>query len=165
MGLSGLSLWQQAAASSFYTPFGVTLFGTPFRLLGLRSRVEFLYALRRDLVWDGVWVAHSTRLSEFLYALRRDLVWDVITPKGETINGRRAKFLYALRRDLVWDEASKQVIPARISSFYTPFGVTLFGTRSQQPSPAACPYKFLYALRRDLVWDSTCVGPTLPSSS
>ena len=42
----------RARRSGFYTPYGVTSFGTPRCPPAPGSCPGFLYALRRDLVWD-----------------------------------------------------------------------------------------------------------------
>ena len=140
----------------FYTPYGVTSFGTVAEVADGVSPKAFLYALRRDLVWDILALCGVPKADrQFLYALRRDLVWDadnmhnclVLTPD---------RFLYALRRDLVWDRATEASPSCRSSGFYTPYGVTSFGTRRWHALlEAFMSITFLYALRRDLVWDTS----------
>jgi hypothetical protein len=48
----------QVVSSRFYTPCGVTLFGTAMTISAIDTRLydEFLYALRRDLVWNPILV-------------------------------------------------------------------------------------------------------------
>ena len=117
---------------SFYTPFGVTLFGTAGARMAQCHERKFLYALRRDLVWDFNTIGRNNLagdLDAFLYALRRDLVWDS-TNSSDRIGMRSLGFLYALWRDLVWDCILDPTCGPRFRQrcFYTPFGVTLFGT-------------------------------------
>ena len=71
----------------------------------------------------------KVHLCSFLYALRRDLVWNYDAYHPE-MHSRRYVFLYALRRDLVWNtwlsnDGSQEFT---ITRFYTPYGVTSFGT-------------------------------------
>jgi len=132
----------------------VTLFGTASYPPPWEPESEFLYALQRDLVWDGylrrsqggdfrfytpfgvtlfgtfqVLPAPMTISGvKFLYALRRDLVWDLIVV-DVAVKAHGDTFLYALRRDLVWDLPWCPSAASRPTGFYTPFGVTLFGTR------------------------------------
>ncbi len=61
----------------FYTPCGVTLFGT-WKFNADGQGFEFLYALWRDVVWNAVALAAVIALVSvlFLYALWRDVVWN-----------------------------------------------------------------------------------------
>ena len=83
----------------------MTSFGTTQYAL-FATYYEFLYALRRDFVWNN-WLNNTTSVSaRFLYALRRDLVWNQINviPKYQRVIG----LLYALRRDFVWNPTSSE---------------------------------------------------------
>jgi hypothetical protein len=95
------------------------------------------------------------RLRKFLYALWRDVVWDAIPTI--IVNEDSTGFLYALWRDVVWDLSAANDFSEPGNSFYTPCGVTLFGT-----ALVAVMYflvgLFLYALWRDVVWDPTPSG-------
>ena len=91
-------------SSGFYTPVGVTSVGT--HATGTFVRIAmiaaFLYACRRDFVWNDVLaVAGPRHDAMFLYACRRDFVWNIAGPGG------------------TWRPSA---------SFYTPVGVTSVGT-------------------------------------
>ena len=88
----------------------------------------------------------------FLYAFWRDFVWD---RRKNVVLVAGVGFLYALWRDFVWDALMS---PSMRLRFYTPFGVTLFGTSTMLEASARASSTFLYALWRDFVWDPTSSG-------
>jgi len=63
----------------------------------------------------------------FLYACRRDCLWNGLG-SDPTLKSLILKFLYACRRDYLWNVIVAFVL-AWLYSFYTPVGVTVFGTR------------------------------------
>ena len=128
-----------ALVRGFYTPFGVTLLGTSGSSAkkALINTLLFLYALRRDLVWN-IRRRPSAHVRGVSIRLRRDLVLDRCT--GSV--AMKWQFLYALRRDLVWHTHVQISVPDP-TSFYTPFGVTLFGTLPHLAGPGSAQLRLV----------------------
>ena len=81
----------------------------------------------------------------------RDFVWDEFPDRDDPVT---IKFLYALWRDFVWDSLVSQGKKGRLQiGFYTPCGVTSFGTWEVTVQGIEHLNMFLYALWRDFVWD------------
>jgi hypothetical protein len=93
-------------------------------------RIMFLYALRRDRVWHYRVALHYGSVVPFLYALRRDRVWALIA----FMNGARSQ-----------------------RCFYTPCGVTVFGTGNFGGFGNVGAIVSI-RLRRDRVWNPTLSG-------
>jgi hypothetical protein len=75
-----------------------------------------------------------------------------------------AVFLYALRRDLLWNVLQVHLGSPELARFYTPFGVTFFGTHHYAHREGGGRCEFLYALRRDLLWNPTLFGEPVTSA-
>ena len=89
--------------------------------------VQFLYALRRDVVLDvRRWVGFHP-LGQRRFYTPFGVTWFWTAGSIPWLGGVLQGFLYALRRDVVLDDSATRA-GLQEARFYTPFGVTWFWT-------------------------------------